>query len=130
MGGWVGGGGGGRVGVLGMTELSPSAISTPSDPRLVRSGAHTAAVPRAHRGLTAVRAGSVGLLLPCSTAKIVDAATGRLLGPGEEGELWIRGPNVMKGYLNNPDATAATIDADGYLHTGASPAHTPPPRES
>jgi len=83
----------------GMTELSPSALATPSDIRSVRPG-------------------SVGLLLPNSTAKIVDPASGRLLGVGEEGELWIRGPHVMKGYRNNPQATAETIDADGYLHTG------------
>lgn len=34
-------------------------------------------------------------------------------GPSEPGELWIRGPQVMQGYLNNPEATAATIDSDG-----------------
>jgi acyl-CoA synthetase (AMP-forming)/AMP-acid ligase II len=40
------------------------------------------------------------------------------LGPGEEGEVWIRGPQVMQGYLNNPDATAASIDEEGWFHTG------------
>ena len=123
-----------------MTELSPSAISTPSDARFVRRGTAVskrappqtrhlagwlmlgwtfAQVPgRSRRGHG--RAGSVGLLLPNSTAKIVDPDTGRVLGAGEEGELWIKGPNVMKGYLNNAKATAETIDADGYLHTGPS----------
>jgi long-subunit acyl-CoA synthetase (AMP-forming) len=37
---------------------------------------------------------------------------------GERGELWMAGPNIMQGYLNMPKETAATIDNEGYLHTG------------
>jgi acyl-CoA synthetase (AMP-forming)/AMP-acid ligase II len=55
--------------------------------------------------------------VPNTEARVVDA-DGQDRGVGEEGELWVRGPLVMKGYLNNPEATAATIDADGWLHTG------------
>ncbi len=62
--------------------------------------------------------GSIGPLIPNTEAMIVDTATGQPLSVGERGELWIRGPQVMKGYLNNPAATAATLDADGWLHTG------------
>ena len=43
--------------------------------------------------------------------------TGKILGPNETGELCVTGPQVMKGYLKNPDATADTIK-DGWLHTG------------
>jgi len=61
---------------------------------------------------------TVGPLLPNMEAMVVDPATGAELPPGERGELWCRGPNVMAGYLNAPEATAATLDADGWLHTG------------
>jgi 4-coumarate--CoA ligase len=49
---------------------------------------------------------------------VVDPASGDALGIDADGEVWVRGPQVMKGYLNNPAATAATIDSDGWLHTG------------
>ncbi len=63
--------------------------------------------------------GSVGLTVPNMECKIVDPATGEeLTTPGERGELWCRGPNVMVGYLDNPEATAITLDDEGYLHTG------------
>lgn len=62
--------------------------------------------------------GTVGLTIPNTEIRIVDPATGEDQGVGGEGELWVRGPQVMKGYLNNPEATASTIDADGWLHTG------------
>jgi acyl-CoA synthetase (AMP-forming)/AMP-acid ligase II len=61
---------------------------------------------------------SVGYTLPNTECKIVDAVTRETLGVGETGELCVRGPQVMSGYLHRPDATAATIDADGFLHTG------------
>jgi long-subunit acyl-CoA synthetase (AMP-forming) len=70
-----------------------------------------------------------GQLLPNTEAKVVEIGSGdddgdasggrrRLLGPMEQGELYIRGPQVMAGYHNNPAATRATIDADGWLRTG------------
>jgi acyl-CoA synthetase (AMP-forming)/AMP-acid ligase II len=62
--------------------------------------------------------GSAGILVPNIIAKIVDPATGKECGVGERGELWVDGPNKMKGYLRNPSATDATIDKDGFLHTG------------
>jgi acyl-CoA synthetase (AMP-forming)/AMP-acid ligase II len=68
--------------------------------------------------LDAPRPGSVGKLLPGTEARIVDPAGGGDLGPHGTGELWLRGPQVMRGYRNNPEATARTVDADGWLHTG------------
>jgi acyl-CoA synthetase (AMP-forming)/AMP-acid ligase II len=65
-----------------------------------------------------VRPDSVGLLVPGTEAKVVDPATGEPLSRGADGELWVRGPQLMDGYRDDPEATAATIDADGWLHTG------------
>ncbi|KAJ3123874.1 hypothetical protein HK098_001574 [Nowakowskiella sp. JEL0407] len=62
--------------------------------------------------------GSVGVLMPNCEALIVDPVTQKRLGVRKEGELWVRGPMVMKGYLNNEEATRSTLDEDGWLHTG------------
>jgi acyl-CoA synthetase (AMP-forming)/AMP-acid ligase II len=80
---------------LGMTEGAP--VTLPSEP---------------------VRHGSVGRLAPSTEAVVVDPASGALLGAGQAGELWIRGPQLMRGYLGDEVATRATIDADGWLRTG------------
>ncbi|OVA12068.1 AMP-dependent synthetase/ligase [Macleaya cordata] len=61
---------------------------------------------------------SVGLLAPNTQAKVVNWDTGLCLPPGRSGELWLRGPGIMKGYLNDADATKSTVDKDGWLHTG------------
>lgn len=81
----------------GMTELSPVSHATPP-------------------GM--FKAGSSGVTVSNTESRIVDPDTGEDQPFGERGELWVRGPQVMKGYLNNPEATAATLDSDGWLHTG------------
>jgi long-chain acyl-CoA synthetase len=60
---------------------------------------------------------SVGPPVPTVELRIMDP-DGRVLGVGETGEVCVRGPILMKGYWNKPDATAEAIDADGFLHTG------------
>ena len=63
--------------------------------------------------------GSVGELLANCEAKVVDLETGLVdLPANTPGELYIRAPNVCKGYYNNPQATAETFTADGWLKTG------------
>ncbi|MFE6816217.1 AMP-binding protein [Streptomyces sp. NPDC057677] len=63
--------------------------------------------------------GTVGKLLPSTEMRILSLDDpSKDAAPGEEGEVAIRGPQVMKGYLGRPDATAAMIDADGWVHTG------------
>jgi acyl-CoA synthetase (AMP-forming)/AMP-acid ligase II len=64
------------------------------------------------------KVGSIGPVVAGSECKVVDVATGAELGPGADGEILVRGPQVMKGYLNNPAATAQILDQDGWLHTG------------
>jgi 4-coumarate--CoA ligase len=61
--------------------------------------------------------GSVGTLLPYQTAKYMSAEE-KEMPVGEVGELWIKGPNVFKGYLNNPEGTAHALTSDGYFKTG------------
>jgi acyl-CoA synthetase (AMP-forming)/AMP-acid ligase II len=61
---------------------------------------------------------SIGPALPGIDCRIIDPVTGTDVGPDQPGELLIRSPGTMRGYLGNPEATAATIDPGGWLHTG------------
>ena len=72
----------------------------------------------ARAGTASLKAASIGPPVPNTEAKIVEVVTGAELGVNQQGEICVRGPQVMKGYLNRPDATAAMIDIDGWLHTG------------
>ena len=62
--------------------------------------------------------GSAGGLIGNAEARVVSPETGADVAPGERGEIWVRGPFMMKGYFEDPAATAQTIDRDGWLHTG------------
>ena len=81
----------------GMTELSPVSHTTPAGQ---------------------FKPGTIGILTPSTMCRIVDPESGQDLDIGEDGEIWVKGPQVMPGYLNNKEATAATIDENGWLHTG------------
>jgi fatty-acyl-CoA synthase len=65
-----------------------------------------------------LRVETVGRPLPGVEVKLIDPVTGQSLGDNQQGELCTRGHLVMLGYYKNPQATAAAIDADGWLHTG------------
>lgn len=84
---------------LGMSEAGSIAHTDPADP------------PEVH-------ATTSGHPMPWLETRIVDPLTGADQPEGESGELWVRGPGVMKGYFRDPEATAAALTADGWLRTG------------
>jgi long-chain acyl-CoA synthetase len=85
---------------FGLTECAPLTHSTVDDGR--------------------AKPGSIGRLLPATAGRLVDSITGNdlRLDGFDQGELLIRGPQVMRGYWQRPATTARAIDADGWLHTG------------
>ena len=66
----------------------------------------------------AARPGTCGKPFPLSEIRIVDLATGADNGPNETGEIWVRGPQLMKGYFDDAGATGEVLSADGWLRTG------------
>nr|XP_053649308.1 uncharacterized protein LOC128700275 [Cherax quadricarinatus] len=78
----------------------------------------TTAAISSNRSSTIYHVNSVGQVVPYVQVKIVDVESGEMLGEHQEGEICVKGPNVMLGYANDPVATAATIDPQGWLHTG------------
>ncbi|GAA1465550.1 AMP-binding protein [Microbacterium thalassium] len=89
----------------GLSETSPAALVIPFD-------------------RPDIPASSAGVVLANEVVKLIDPETGEEItevgedGVTRPGELWVKGPNIMLGYLDKPEATADTIDADGFLHTG------------
>lgn len=84
----------------GQTEASPLITMTRTDDPLEK------------------RVGTVGRTIPDVEVKVVDPDTGKQVPDGVSGELYARGHNIMLGYYNQPELTAAAIDSDGWLHTG------------
>ncbi|XP_028797188.1 4-coumarate--CoA ligase-like 9 [Neltuma alba] len=77
----------------------------------------TASICRTTGEGDANKTGTTGKLIAGVEAKIVDPDTGLPLSPGQEGELWLRGPSIMKGYVGDPDANSSTF-VGGWLRTG------------
>jgi acyl-CoA synthetase (AMP-forming)/AMP-acid ligase II len=83
----------------GLTETSPVTHCVPVDPARNKPG-------------------SIGPPIPNTECRVVDVTTGEEAATDELGEVWIRGPQIMTGYLNNDAATSMTIDSEGWLHSG------------
>ena len=83
----------------GLTETSPATHTSSVDP-------------------TRMKYGSIGPPVPNTECRVVDPVTRLDVQPGEDGEIWLRGPQVMKGYFKRPDETRETLDDEGWLHTG------------
>ena len=114
-----------RVGFFGAAPLSADMQSRIQDVMgfpIIQGYGMTEASPVTHADYMEpdlMRPGSIGPALPDTEQKVVDVDTGRNEVPADEaGELMVRGPQVMKGYYNNPEATAETLTEDGWLHTG------------
>jgi len=93
-----------RLGIItvqgyGLTETSPVTHVTPPDPAKIKVGA-------------------VGQAVRNTQVRIIDPETKKDLDVNQDGEIWMRGPQVMAGYLNNPEATQQTLDEEGWIHTG------------
>jgi long-chain acyl-CoA synthetase len=84
--------------VYGMSETSPLTVMNPS------------------RGKK--KLGTIGLPILNTEVKLVDPASGKEVGVGQPGELWVKGPMVMVGYYKKPQETKIAVDKDGYMHTG------------
>ena len=82
----------------GMTEASPAVTATP----VYDDAPHDC----------------IGIVLPNTECKITDPVTGQPLGPGHDGELLFRGPQIMHGYLDDPASTARAFDSEGFYHSG------------
>lgn len=92
---------------------------TPNDLKFCQGYGLTESSPVSFLEKTGTKYSSIGRNIAGCDARVVDPMTNKdVLRSGQAGELWIRGPHVMKGYLNNEEATKATIDADGWLKTG------------
>ncbi len=84
--------------VYGMTECSPLTVMNPSK--------------------NEKKLGHIGLPILNTHLKLVDPSSGKEVPIGEAGEIWVKGPMVMQGYLNKPEETKNAIDDEGYMHTG------------
>ncbi|WP_063021886.1 long-chain-fatty-acid--CoA ligase [Nocardia niwae] len=83
----------------GLTETAPFATHLPAEYALTKLG-------------------SAGIAMPHTEVRVVDPATNAVVAAGTPGEVVVRGPNVTPGYWNNPEATAAAFDAEGWFHSG------------
>lgn len=101
--------------ILRCIEKSPSTVSYRQGYGLTETSPGVIIMPR-RSGVD--KYSSVGRPLPSTVVKVSDLQTGQALGPNEEGEIWVKGPQVMKCYLNNEKATAEVIDSEGWFHTG------------